>query len=47
MRVAGPLQAVLAQLDPTAVLLPGVEGQFPLSVEEMRWHCDFLSRSRR
>lgn len=45
MRVAGPLQAVLAQLSPEAMLLPGLDGQFPLSVEEMRWHCDFLARS--
>ncbi len=47
MRVAGPLQAVLAQLSPDAMLLPGVDGQFPLSVEEMRWYCDFLARPAR
>lgn len=47
MRTAGPLQAVLARLGPTATLLPGADGQFPLSVEEMRWHCDFLARPGR
>ena len=47
MRVAGPLQTVLAQLSPDATLLPGRDGQFPLSVEEMRWHCDFLARPGR
>ncbi len=47
MRVAGPLQAVLAQLSPDAMLLPGADGQFPLSVEEMRWYCDFLARPGR
>lgn len=47
MRVAGPLQVVLAQLAPAAVLVPRVDGGFPLSTEEMRWHCDFLARPRR
>ena len=36
MRVAGPLQAVLEQLGPAAMLLPGPDGQFPLSAEQMR-----------
>lgn len=44
MRDAGPLQAVLARLGPGSMLLPAADGQFPLSVEEMRWHCDFLTR---
>jgi len=47
MRVAGSLQAVLAQLSPGSMLLPRADGQFPLSAEEMRWHCDFLARSGR
>jgi len=47
MRVAGPLQAVLAQLSPAAMLLPGADDQFPLSAEEMRWHCEFLARPGR
>ena len=47
MRVAAPLQAVLAQLSPDAMLLPGMDGQFPLSVDEMRWQCDFLARPGR
>ncbi len=47
MHAAGPLQAVLAQLSPDAMLFPGIDGQFPLSIEEMRWHCDFLAQPGR
>jgi hypothetical protein len=47
MRVAGLLQAALGQLGPAATLLPNASGQFPLTAEEMRWHCDFLAQSGR
>jgi uncharacterized protein (DUF2336 family) len=44
MRVAGPLQALLARLPPAAMLPAGLGGSFPLATEEMRWQVDFLSR---
>jgi len=44
MRVAGPLQALLARLPPAAMLPAGLGGSFPLAIEEMRWQVDFLSR---
>jgi uncharacterized protein (DUF2336 family) len=47
MRVAGPLQALLARLPPAQVLPPGPAGTFPLAVEEMRWQLDFLGRMGR
>lgn len=42
MRVAGPLQTLLARLNPAAVLRPTAAGGFPLAVDEMRWQIDFL-----
>lgn len=45
MRVAVPLQTLLAGLAPNAVLAPGPGGSFPMTVEEMSWQLDFLSRT--
>jgi uncharacterized protein (DUF2336 family) len=42
MQVAGPLQSLLARLNPGAVLRPAPGGGFPLAVDEMRWQLDFL-----
>lgn len=42
MQVAGPLQSLLARLNPAAVLRPAPGGGFPLAVDEMRWQLDFL-----
>lgn len=47
MQSAGPLQAVLGQLGPAAILLPAATGDFPLSPDEMRWQCEFLARPGR
>lgn len=47
MRVAGPLQALLARLPPSATLRATAGGGFPLAVEEMRWQVDFLCRMGR
>jgi hypothetical protein len=47
MRIAGPLQAMLAHLAPSAILPAGPGGAFPLAAEEMRWQLDFLQRMRR
>jgi uncharacterized protein (DUF2336 family) len=47
MRVAAPLQAMLAHIAPTAILPAGPGGTFPLAAEEMRWQLDFLKRMRR
>ena len=47
MRVAGPLQAMLAHLAPSTILHAGPGGAFPLAAEEMRWQLDFLKRMRR
>ncbi len=44
MKLAGPVQASLAHLCPSAMLGPGPNGGFPLAVEEMRWQLDFLRR---
>jgi len=47
MRVAVPLQSLLARLPPAAVL-PAAPGEiFPLASEEMRWQVDFLSRGEK
>jgi len=47
MRVAVPLQSLLARLPPAAVL-PAAPGDiFPLASEEMRWQVDFLSRGEK
>ncbi len=43
MRVAGPLQTLLARLAPEAVLRAAPGGDFPLTTEEMRWQIEFLS----
>ena len=47
MRAAGPLQAMLAHLAPSAILPAGAGGAFPLTTEEMRWQLDFLKRMGR
>ena len=47
MRIAGPLQSMLAHLAPAAILQAGPGGGFPLASEEMRWQLDFLKRLRR
>ncbi len=47
MRVAAPLQMLLARLAPDAVLLPLDGNAFPLCAEEMRWQIDFLTRMGR
>lgn len=47
MRVAVPLQTLLARLAPDDVLQPGPAGDFPLATEEMRWQLEFLARMGR
>jgi uncharacterized protein (DUF2336 family) len=47
MQVAGPLQSLLTRTPPGEVLCPAPGGGFPLLVEEMRWHLDFLLRFAR
>ena len=47
MRVAVPLQSLLARIAPAALLRPGPGDGFPLAVEEMRWQIDFLSKMGR
>lgn len=44
MRMAGPIQAALGSIGPNEMLLAGPGGAFPLSVDEMRWQLEFLSR---
>jgi len=46
MRVAGPLQAMLAHLAPWEILQAEPGGAFPLAAAEMRWQLDFLTRLR-
>lgn len=45
MRLAIPLQILLARLGPGALLAPSPNGGFPLAVEEMRWQLEFLARA--
>jgi Uncharacterised protein conserved in bacteria (DUF2336)/Leucine rich repeat variant len=45
MRLATPLQILLARLGPGTLLAPGPGGGFPLAVEEMRWQLEFLGRA--
>ena len=47
MRLAAPLQTLLARLAPEAVLRAAPGGDFPLTTEEMRWQIEFLSVSGR
>ncbi len=47
MRVAGALQALLCNAAPEAVLPGRDPGSFPLAIEEMRWHIEFLQRGGR
>lgn len=47
MRLATPLQGLLARLPPKEALRATAGGQFPLAVEEMRWQIDFLTRMGR
>jgi uncharacterized protein (DUF2336 family) len=43
MRVAGPVQTLLARLSPGAALRGPPGDGFPLALEEMRWQIEFLS----
>ncbi len=45
MRLAIPLQVLLARLGPGTLLAPSPSGGFPLAVEEMRWQLEFLARA--
>jgi uncharacterized protein (DUF2336 family) len=47
MRVATPLQTLLARIAPAAALRATAKGGFPLAVEEMRWQIEFLGRMGR
>jgi hypothetical protein len=47
MRLAVPLQSLLARLGPAALVTSGPGGSFPLGIDEMRWQIRFLSRSVR
>jgi uncharacterized protein (DUF2336 family) len=47
MRCAGPLQALLGQIGPNAMLRPTAGNGFPLAADEMRWQVDFLQRNGR
>ncbi len=47
MRAAAPVQLLLARVAPTAVLSDTSQNGFPLSLEEMRWQIDFLTRTGR
>jgi uncharacterized protein (DUF2336 family) len=47
MRVAGPLQTLLARLSPETTLRAMDGEEFPLAAEEMRWQIEFLSRMGR
>ncbi len=42
MTVAVPLQQRTARIDPRHVLKPGEDGQFPLTVDEMKWQLEFF-----
>jgi uncharacterized protein (DUF2336 family) len=44
MQVAVALQTLVARLQPNAVLRPRAGGDFPLSVQEMRWQIEFMCR---
>ena len=44
MALAAPVQSLLARVPPDAMLAAAPDGGFPLGVEEMRWHLQFLSR---
>jgi len=45
MRAAGPLQSLLAQLSPDAILRPIGIDKFPLTTAEMGWQVSFLSQA--
>lgn len=47
MKIAGPLQTLLADIPPHQILRGGPGGLFPLAIEEMRWQIDFLMRMNR
>ena len=47
MRAAAVVQAMLGQLGPGALLMPGPNGAFPLSVDEMEWQIEVLSEPGR
>jgi hypothetical protein len=42
MRAGVIVQSVLGQLGPAAILVPGPDGGFPLSEEEMKWQLEML-----
>ena len=45
MRVTAPLQSLLAQLSPDAILRPIGDDQFPLTTAEMGWQVSFLCQA--
>lgn len=47
MRLGGPLQVLLCRVGPGAILRGGDGGTFPLTIDEMRWQLDFLTRMGR
>ena len=47
MKAGVALQVLLARLSPGATLKPGPGNSFPLSMQEMRWQIEFLSRDGR
>jgi uncharacterized protein (DUF2336 family) len=46
MRTATALQGLLARLGPNGLLAAGPGGTYPLTIEEMRWQIEFLTRER-
>lgn len=47
MRVAGPVQVLLARMLPAAAMRGPLGNGFPLAPEEMRWQIEFLSKTGR
>lgn len=47
MQVALALQVVVARLQPDSIIQPRAGGGFPMSIQEMRWQLEFLSRTDR
>ena len=46
MKVTGPVQTVIGQLEPGATMAPTVSGGYPLTPEELGWQLDFLGCRR-
>lgn len=47
MRAATVVQAMLGQLGPGTIMLPGPSNAFPLSVDEMQWQLELLAQPNR